>query len=179
MTESPDNLSQLYYEFGRTAELAQTMEVEAGTLVLVYSSIILGRTEITDEHRKFFQALNQDISKRTLGNLLHAIRETGQISDDIITALSNSLDKRNYLVHHFFPAHNFAIYSVEGRATMIAELKEIQECFVMARAMLSAMSGSLDRLLSEVFGRNQLFGEEGDLGKLTLKLMEEGNRVEI
>ena len=38
MKEYPENLKQVYMAFGRAAELAQIMEVEAGNLALSYAA---------------------------------------------------------------------------------------------------------------------------------------------
>jgi len=58
---SSDDLRELYYEFGRAAEMAQVMETEAGNLALVYATMLVDTAKITDEHREFFRARSPDI----------------------------------------------------------------------------------------------------------------------
>ena len=173
MASSFYDLRELYYEFGRAAEMAQVMETEAGNLALVYATMLVNTSKITDEQREFFRALLQDVNKRTFGNLFRQIQKMGQIDDSIIATVNDALEKRNYLTHKFFRRHNFAIHSAEGRRTMLAELREIQASLSVAHATLSAMTGSLSQLLAKLFGRNMLSEQEA------LTLMAEGKRVEI
>src|SRR5215470_3646909 len=173
MTNRPDDLRELYYEFGRAAEMAQVMETEAGNLALVYATMLIDTSRITDEQREFFRALVQDVNKSTFGNLFRQIQKMGQIDDNIIATVNDALEKRNYLTHQFFRKHNFAIHSVEGRKTMLAEIREIQESLSLAHTVLSGMTESLSQLLAKLFGRNVLSEQEA------LTLMGEGKRVDI
>jgi hypothetical protein len=168
---SSDDLRDLYYEFGRAAEMAQVMETEAGNLALVYATMLVDTSKITDEQREFFRALLEDVNARTFGNLFRQIQKMGQIDDSIMATVKDALEKRNYLTHRFFRKHNFAIHSVEGRKTMLADLREIQGSLSLAHATLSAMTGSLSQLLAKLFGRKVLSEQEA------LDLMAEGRRV--
>ena len=47
MTSSSDDLRELYYEFGRAAEMAQVMETEAGNLALAYATMLVDTSTIT------------------------------------------------------------------------------------------------------------------------------------
>jgi hypothetical protein len=33
----------------------------------------------------------------------------------------DALERRNYLMHHFFRTHNFALFGEDGRKTIMAE----------------------------------------------------------
>jgi hypothetical protein len=173
MNSYPDDLRELYFEFGRAAEMAQVMETEAGNLALVYASMLVDTSKITDEQREFFRALVQDVNKRTFGNLFREIQKLGQIDASILAAVNDALEKRNYLTHKFFRKHNFAIHSVDGRKAMLAEIREIQGSLSLAHAMLSGMTGSLSQLLAKLFGRKVLSEQEA------LALMARGKRVDI
>jgi len=174
MMINSDGLGDLYYEFGRAAEMAQSMETEAGNLVLVYATMLVNTSKITDEQRELFRALLQDVNERTFGNLLRRVQKMVQIDDSILVILNKALEKRNYLMHEFFRKHNFAIHSVEGRKAMLADLREIQKSLSQALATLQAMRESLNQLLTKLFGRNVLSEKT-----LTLTLMAEGRRVDI
>jgi hypothetical protein len=173
MNSCPDDRRELYYEFGRAAEMAQVLETEIGNLALVYATMLVDTSKITDEQRHFFQALVQDVNKRTFGNLFRQIQKMAQLDDSIIATVNNALEKRNYLTHKFFRKHNFAIYSVEGRQTMLAEIREIHESLSLAHTVLSGMTGSLSQLLAKLFGRKVLSEQEA------LILMAEGKRVDM
>jgi hypothetical protein len=173
MTSCPDDLRELYYEFGRAAEMAQLMETEAGNLALVYATMLVDTSNITAEQREFFRALVQDVNKRTFGNLFRQIQKLGQIDDGILATVNDALEKRNYLTHKFFRNHNFAIQSVEGRQAMLDDIREIHASLSLAHAVLSGMTGSLSQLLAKVFGRSVLSEHEA------LTLMQQGKRVDI
>jgi hypothetical protein len=173
MTSGPEDLRELYYEFGRTAEMAQLMETEVGNLALVYATMLIDTSKITDEQREFFRALVEDIDKRTFGDLFRQIEKIGHIDDTILTTVNDALDKRNYLTHRFFRRHNFAIHSVEGRKAMLADLREIQRSLSLAHTMLMGMTGSLSELLAKLLGRSVLSEQEA------LSLMEKGKSVNL
>ena len=173
MSSFPDDLRELYFEFGRAAEMAQVMETAAGNLALAYASMLVDTSKITDEQREFFRALVQDVNKRTFGNLFREIQKMGEIDVSILSAVNDALEKRNHLTHKFFRAHNFAIQSVDGRKAMLAEVREIQASLSLAGAMLSGMTGSLSQLLAKLFGRKVLSEQE------VIDLMARGRRVDI
>ena len=57
MEEYPEDLKDLYMEFGRAAEIAQVMEVEAGNLALAFVALAFDPATITDDERQIFQAV--------------------------------------------------------------------------------------------------------------------------
>jgi hypothetical protein len=75
--------------------------------------------------------------------LLKSIRTWAHFDESLIDIVDEALDRRNYLTHRFFPRHNFAIFSAEGRQEMIEELKVIQGKLDRAHAALSAVSSAL------------------------------------
>jgi len=102
MNNYPEDLKELYFEFGRTAEMAQVMEVEAGNLALTFASLAFDPSNLTDDDRRIFREVVDDVNKRTFGNLLKQIRKIGDVSDSIEEAMNEALEKRNYLTHKFF-----------------------------------------------------------------------------
>ena len=170
MNDYPDDLKELYFEFGRTAEMAQVMEVEAGNLALAFVSLaFVDPSKITDEERLIFKAIIDDVNRRTFGNLLKEIRKIGSISESIEKIINEALEKRNYLVHKYFRSHNLQINSKEGRKIMKAELKEIYESLNRAHATLSGMTNTLN----QAFGRPNISEEE------VIEKMKKGKKIEI
>ncbi len=169
MNDYPDDLRTLYFEFGRTAEMAQVMELEAGNLALAFVSLAFDPSKITDEERRIFRAVIDDVNSRTFGNLLKQIRKIGSVSECIEKTINEALEKRNYLVHKFFRNHNLQINSEEGRKEMGAELEGIYESFSRAHAVLSGMTNTLNQM----FDRPNISQEEA------IKLMSKGKRIEI
>jgi hypothetical protein len=145
MEDKPEDLKNLYMEFGMVAEMAQVMETEAGNLALAYVSLAFDPATITDKERRLFEAVIKDVNRRTFGNLLRQIRKIGDISEGIENSITEALEKRNYLVHNFFRSHNFAINFQEGREAMRTELREISEVLSRAHAILSGMTHTLNQ----------------------------------
>lgn len=165
----PSDQYDLYAQFGIAAEKAQTLELEAGNFVLTYLGLFFKPGQITEEQRGFLSSLVDDMNHKTFGRLLKSIRGLATFDQSFLATVESALKRRNYLTHHFFRSHNFAIYSEEGRRSMIEELRKIQEEFNRAHAILSAASGALQR-----HTRLPCVTEEQ-----TQKLVAEGRRIEI
>jgi hypothetical protein len=165
----PSDQYDLYAQFGIAAEKAQTLELEAGNFVLTYLGLFFKPGQITEEQRKFLSSLVDDMNHKTLGRLLKGIKGLATFDPSFLATVERALERRNYLTHHFFRSHNFAINSVEGRRTMIAELKKIQEELGLAHAHLSAASSSLQGLT----GWSEVIDERAQ------KIIQDGRRIEI
>ena len=170
MNESPKHeLDDLYAKFGRAAEMAQVMEIEAGNLALSYVLIAFDVDNLTNEQKLFLKSLSEDIDRRTFGNLIKLLKKSMNVDQTIEDAIDSALEKRNYLTHRFFRTHNFAIHSAEGRAKMIEELSDLYETFSFAHTILHGMTHTL----------NELFGNPNITEEQTKRLLEEAKRVEI
>lgn len=170
MNESPKHdLDELYAKFGRTAEMAQVMELEAGNLALSYVLIAFDVNNLTKEQKLFLKSLSEDIDRRTFGNLANILKKSMNIDKTIKDRIDSALEKRNYLTHRFFRTHNFAIHSAEGRAKMIEELSNLYEAFYIAHTLLHGMTHTL----------NKLFGNPNITEEQAKKLLEKAKRVEL
>ena len=166
----PADQLEVYTQFGIAAEMAQCLEIDASNLALDYIAAFVNTDEITSELAEWFRAINEDLNRKTLGQLLRAVKRFATYGDKILETMDEALIKRNYLMHRFFPFHNFALFSVEGRKEMIAELHEIQKKLTAAHWMLTAMG---DGLLA-VTGQSR-----GDQEGLRERLLARGRRVEL
>lgn len=170
MNEFPKhNLDELYAKFGRTAEMAQVMELEAGNLALSYVLTAFDVNNLTREQKLFLRSLSEDIDRRTFGNLVNILKKSMNVDQAIKDAVDSALEKRNYLTHRFFRTHNFAIHSAEGRAKMIEELSNLYEAFSIAHTILHGMTHTL----------NELFGTPNITEEQAKRLLEEAKRVEF
>lgn len=163
------NLDKLYAQFGRTAEMAQVMELEAGNLTLAYVMIAFDTNNLTNEDKLFLKSLSEDVDRRTFGYLIKSMKKSMAIDQTIKEAIDAALEKRNHLIHHFFRTHNFAIYSEEGRERMIEELAEYHKTFSHAHALLHGMT----QALNEMFGNLNMTEEQAK------KLMDKAKQVDI
>ena len=68
------------------------------------------------------------MDKKTFGQILQSTRNQTGIPADLNADLEAALNKRNYLAHRFFVAHDVDIRSPEGRRKMIDELRDVVAC---------------------------------------------------
>lgn len=169
----PSDQYELYAEFGMTAEKAQALEVAAGNIVLSFYTLFVDSDQISSEEREFFRGLLDDINQVTLGRVLKTVKCLGTFDESLLAIIDEGLRQRNYLTHHFFRTHNFAIHHASGRAVMVEELRGIRSKLDQADFVLNAVSEFLD----EHAGREGVSGS--DAQKLMSQLMAEGRRVPI
>jgi hypothetical protein len=172
VTDIPPDQYELYATFGMIAEKAQVLELEAGNVALFFLAIFLvdkDKSKITPEQTEMFRAIVDDVNKKTFGALLKRLKKMMNFDDSIITKIDEALDRRNYLTHHFFRNHNFALFSEEGRKVMMEELIEIGKKLDLAQQMLGAISS----ILLQIGGWDSLDKE------MALHLQARGKNVDI
>jgi hypothetical protein len=166
----PPDLQELYAEFGMTAEKAQVLEVEAGNVGLAFLAISVKPGEkVAPEQREFFRQIVDGANRQNLGKLLRVVKSLVTYAPSMIETIDAALEWRNYLTHHFFRTHNFAICTEAGRTEMIKELREIRSQLSLAVTMLSGVSANLLTLA----------GHEGLSKEAHDKLAAKGKRLEI
>jgi hypothetical protein len=164
----PADQYELYAEFGMVAEKAQVLEVAAGNVALGFLAMFVKTDEITPEQTEMYRAIVDDVNRKTFGSLLKHLKKTMNLSESIIKVIDEALERRNYITHHFFRSHNFALYSEKGRETMTAELKEISEKLDLAKRTLDAMAELMD----------QMAGRKTDTGMIE-RLIARGKKLDI
>ena len=167
--DRPEDLHNLYADFGVAVEKAQVLELEAGNVVLSLVMLFVDTDKITDEERDVYKQLLDDVDRKTLGNLLRKIKSIVKFDDSSEKVIDIALKKRNYLVHGFFKTHNFAIFQESGRVVMREELTEIANYLELAHQQVLAIS----KLLEKVSGK------EGQAEQTARKLQEQGRSVKI
>jgi hypothetical protein len=141
----PPDQYKLYAEFGIAAEKAQVLEVQAGNVALLYVAMFYDRDKLTEGERKMFRGILDDCDRSTLGKLLKRVKSTGHCDEAILSSIDEALERRNYLMHHFYRTHNFGINSEAGRKEMIAELKDIQAKLERAHLILVGIGQGLEK----------------------------------
>ena len=150
MEPMPEDLYALYAEFGIAAEKAQVLETEAGNVALSFLALLVNTDKITARETEMYRSILDDINRKTFGKLLKHIKSIVNFDDAILKWMDEALEGRNYLTHHFFRTHNFALFNADGRRAMVTELKEIQAKLTRAHTSLSAISS----LMNQVAGRS-------------------------
>lgn len=166
----PIDLRELYIEFGMAVEKAQVLEVEAVNVGLAYLSLLVKPGEVvTGEKQEFFRQIVEDANRQPLGTLLRLVKSLGSFDPAMIDTIDAALERRNYLIHHFFRTHNFAISSEAGRSTMIEEARTIRTQLERAIVMLSGVSSILI----------QIAGHQGLTQGMHDKLVSRGKALKL
>src|SRR4051794_27853457 len=101
--------------FGLAAARASLFEM---VLVSILLAIKKGKGEITtpEEFEQFQEQLQK---KTTFGILIKDVKAVVPITPDAETVVTEALNRRNFLMHHFFRDRAFAFSTAEGRKQLI------------------------------------------------------------
>ena len=139
------NLDDVYRKFGETAEAAQLLETQLGTMLL----LVRGAEEnlIGEPNPERASDLYDHINRRTLGQLLKGLKSTNQSLEALDALLSNALSERNRLFHSYYRHHNFRRNSDQGRVLMLKDLECIHDVLLRAYKAVMLLDGvDLDAL---------------------------------
>lgn len=106
-------MNRIYQLVGQIIENAQYLEFNL-LLMLKYDIILKAFDKsqaITIEkyHQLVIDAENKsmELKHKTMGEIIHNIREMNRLSEDEVNKLEKVLKARNYLVHQYFKKHDF------------------------------------------------------------------------
>lgn len=106
-------MNRIYQLVGQIIENAQYLEFNL-LLMLKYDIILKAFDKsqaITIEkyHQLVIDAENKsmELKYKTMGEIIHNIREMNRLSEDEVNKLEKVLKTRNYLVHQYFKKHDF------------------------------------------------------------------------
>lgn len=106
-------MNRIYQLVGQIIENAQYLEFNL-LLMLKYDIVLKAfdkEQAITIEryHQLVIDAENKsmELKHKTMGEIIHNIREMNRLSDDEVNKLEKVLKTRNYLVHQYFKKHDF------------------------------------------------------------------------
>ncbi len=147
MNERP-TLDDVFRKFGETAEAAQLLETELGTLLLDEQATkegLLGGDGI--RATEIMRSINRD----TLGGMVRRAK-VPQSVEEIGVLLESALNTRNRLIHSFYRQHNMRKFSEEGRMIMMHDLETIHMTIFDAYKALALLGGTdLDELAKHEF----------------------------
>ncbi len=132
-------LDDVYLKFGETAEAAQLLETELGTMLLINRAAAAGLFGAVDPTSA--ADLLSMIDRQTLGQLLKSLRATASSLDTLEIVLWRALEERNRLQHSFYRQHNFRRNSDQGRAVMLRDLDQIHDAILGAYKAVMLLSG--------------------------------------
>jgi len=131
--------------FGSAAQHAQHFEVALAEFLLDYNKI--SERAVTLEQ---LEALDQQLRKRTLGTLLREFSKYVTIEDPkIVGFLEIALEKRNFLMHHFFREREGKLRLKKDRMDLLSELTGIDRMLEEAATIIRGMRIAVSRAISK------------------------------
>jgi hypothetical protein len=134
-------LKDVYAWFGRVLYAVQLFETELVSLLIVNER--LKNSEFTFESLNNLDTL---LSKKTLGQLLVEVKKRTDITPAIESQFIEYKDKRNYLVHRYFPVNGEKLITIEGCQELIVELQKLYTDLREADAIATKISSEIQIL---------------------------------
>lgn len=124
---------ELFAHFGLAMYHTQVLE-HAIVNLIAFASLIptITKQDLTKfEWHNLIDEFYSTNFKKTLGQLIKALKSYGiNLPDNLASILEDSLEKRNYLAHHFFREEIQSCFTLEGNITLITKLQEYQQVFI-------------------------------------------------
>ena len=154
---------EVFARFGLAAYHAQCLEYELIGLLLLLKRVNMAVIDL-----EALLSTEQSLSKRTLGQLIYQLKSKISLDSTYEEMLTTALEKRNYLMHHFFHQHAYNIPVKSGQDLMIDELDEISysldNCDKMMQiitAMFAKVCGISDDAVQAVLEQHGVIEVEG------------------
>jgi transcriptional regulator with XRE-family HTH domain len=132
----------IFAHYGAAASWGQHLETTLMT-ILMANGRLRGTATTTQE----IDALETILGKKTLGNLARTVRAEVQLPEQTEEMIRIALDKRNYLIHHFFSERAFDFNTATGRQKLLTELREIQAILCAANTLARTLLNGLAKVL--------------------------------
>jgi len=129
-----DSAKEVFTYYGLASYWAQLLEKG-----YVQLSVSLGILEIELPSTEHHDRLRTKFEKFTLGTLLDSANEMITLPNELKQLSLESLDKRNYLIHHYFWRHSEDLLSKKGRKLMIDELIILTKLFRQTDKILNVL----------------------------------------
>lgn len=164
-TES-ERIKTVYATFGLAFYYAQC--VERSLSILLATKYGPGPTKIT---RTQYDELLQKLFSKTFGGLAKHLRETVGTPEEFEDTLTEAIDKRNWLAHHYFWERAGHFVTEEGCFFMISELEKVADFFI-------AFEQQLDSITKQYIGQHGITEEMLALEEQRLQSEAEEHRGE-
>lgn len=137
---SDERYKVLFANFGLCSLKAQVIEHQLAVITTATRYLGTGSFNVTE----FRQTLNAD--KRTMGQLIKALRVKIEVPVDLEEILKKALEDRNYIIHHFFMKKCLQMGQVESAPEMTAEIISIGRNFEVAIEKLDQIMEKLQKI---------------------------------
>ena len=126
-----EHVKTVYAQFGLALYLAQVLEHGLAN-ALMFAELLPRRAgkpvPRKDWEAEFDEFMDQQF-EQTLGRLVRGLRSATSVPADLEGLLTDALNTRNFLTHHFFRERAELFMSSDGREKMIQELERAQKAF--------------------------------------------------
>jgi hypothetical protein len=136
-----EHVKSVYAHFGLAMYLVQVLECGLANIMMCAELLPrrAGEPVPKREWEAEFDAFMSEQYRQTLGRLIRGLSSATSVPSDLEAVLTEALEKRNYLTHHYFRERAEAFMSWKGRQNMIEELQAAQKLFDVAAARLTAV----------------------------------------
>ena len=141
---------EIFAWFGAAVYYVQCFEVEL-TILLCYCAIFKDKNLAPEN----MEEIDTKLSKKTLGFLIKELKKHLEIAPELENLLNKYLQKRNYLIHHYFYENSMRMLSCSARGKMLNELKSLSNTFKEANLIAEKMSKNLRKILGIDEGKIQ------------------------
>lgn len=137
-----EHVKEVYAHFGLAIYLAQCLEQSIYIHLMFFDFFPrnISRIRTQDLWQQEIESYEAQELSKTMGQLIQRLKDAGQLTDDIASALASALKQRNRLAHHYFSEKSITFMTESGRNIMIAELQSIQEQFRAVAEMLDTIT---------------------------------------
>lgn len=135
-------LDEVYCKFGETAEAAQLLETELGTLLFGLNAMAESLFETKNSERA--AELLDSVNRSTFGQLLKRLGKETDVLDSLEKQLTHALGERNRLSHAYYRQHNLRRHSSAGRDIMLRDLEQMHETLLNAYKAVMLLVAGID-----------------------------------
>jgi len=130
--------------FGSAAQHAQHFEAALADFLSDYNKLTKRGVSLQK-----LEALDQKLQKKTLGTLLREFSKYVTIQDpNVVGFLEMALEKRNFLMHHFFREREGKLRLEKDRMELLSELTGIDHILDQAATITQAMRIAMSEAIS-------------------------------
>jgi hypothetical protein len=137
--------------FGSAAQHAQFFEAALAEFLIDYNKV--ANEAITLQE---LELLDQKLQKKTLGALLKKFSQYVTIKDaNVVQLLELALDRRNFLMHHFFRERSTKLQSEQNRMRLLSELVSIDRLLQEAATIVRGMGVAFSQAIANQSGSDE------------------------
>jgi hypothetical protein len=157
-------IREVYAYYGLTMYHIQCLE---RTLAMLEATVYNSNADHITKSQ--FDSILERNFKKTLGQLIFTIKKAIDLPDNFEKKLSDALEKRNFIAHHYFWARAIKFSHTRGQEEMITELSQLsayfeemdKELYLVLRKWGNA-KGVTDNRIYQIMG-NMLLSEIKDI----------------